>query len=162
MAGKLIPWDPVDYLHTKEDVRCYLEVVVDENSGDGRLIRAALGHIARALDTNRIKYETGITGEELRKELSEDGGPSFAAVSRITRLLGMKLKAEPAEDCPEPAIQIRTIPKEEAQAEIIDLFASGETLCYDDISDRLRLDLELVVEICQELEDTGVIPLDGL
>jgi hypothetical protein len=54
-------------------------------------------------------------------------------------------------------IEIREITKDEAKAEIIDLFATGETLYYSDISERLRIDLEVVVEICHQLQDEDVI-----
>lgn len=48
-------------------------------------------------------------------------------------------------------IELREVTKDEARAEIIDLFATGETLYYSDISERLRIDLEMVVDICHEL-----------
>ena len=54
-------------------------------------------------------------------------------------------------------IELREVTKDEARAEIIDLFAAGETLYYSDIADRLRLDLEMVVEICHKLQEEDVI-----
>ena len=61
---------------------------------------------------------------------------------------------------PERVILLRTISEEEAKAEIIGLFATGETLYYSDISERLRIDLPVVVEICRELEAAGAIGVD--
>ena len=43
------------------------------------------------------------------------------------------------------------------RAEIIDLFATGETFYYSDIFERLRIDFEMVIDICQELEREGAI-----
>ena len=60
----------------------------------------------------------------------------------------------------ETVIVLREITKEEAKAEIIDLFANEETLYYSDISERLRIDLEMVVEICRELKAEGAIRVD--
>ena len=60
----------------------------------------------------------------------------------------------------EKVIILREITKEEAKAEIIDLFATGETLYYSDVSDRLRIDLPVVVEICRELQAEGAIRVD--
>lgn len=60
----------------------------------------------------------------------------------------------------EQVIVLREITREEAKTEIIDIFASGETLYYSDISERLRIDLEVVVEICRELQAEGVIRVD--
>ena len=43
------------------------------------------------------------------------------------------------------------------QAEIIDLFATGETFYYSDIFERLRIDFEMVIDICHELQEEGAI-----
>ena len=56
-------------------------------------------------------------------------------------------------------IELREVTMDEARAEIVDLFATGETLYYSDIADRLRLDLEMVVEICNKLQEEDVIYL---
>ena len=64
------------------------------------------------------------------------------------------------EDSVEKVIVLREVTVEEARSEIIDLFASGETLYYSDISERLRIDLEMVVDICQELQQQGLIGVD--
>ncbi len=57
----------------------------------------------------------------------------------------------------EEVIELRDISKEEAKQEILATFQSGETLFYSDLAARLRLDLPLVVEVCQELEQEGEI-----
>ena len=57
-------------------------------------------------------------------------------------------------------IVLREITREEAKAEIVDLFAAGETLYYSDISERLRIDLEMTVTICRELMAEGAIRVD--
>jgi len=49
---------------------------------------------------------------------------------------------------------------EEATEEIRQLFSSGRTLYYSDIAEELRLDLELVVDICHELQESGEIGID--
>ena len=43
-------WDAAEHQRTKEDVRLYLEACVEEDPGDGSLIRAALNDAERALD----------------------------------------------------------------------------------------------------------------
>ena len=85
-------WDVTDYLRTEEDIRYYLEAAVDEDLGDGSLIRAALSDIARAQNMSQLAREVGMTREGLYKALSEKGNPSFATVLRITRALGMQLR----------------------------------------------------------------------
>ncbi len=60
----------------------------------------------------------------------------------------------------EKVIVLREITVEQARSEIIDLFATGETLYYSDISESLRIDLEMVVDICRELQQEGAIGVD--
>ena len=61
----------------------------------------------------------------------------------------------------EEVIVLRTVTREQAKEEIRGIFASGETLYYSDIAERLSIDLELVVEICEELETEGDIEVDA-
>lgn len=57
----------------------------------------------------------------------------------------------------ERAIILRAISKEEAEKEICNLFAKGGPLYYSDIAERLNLDLEMVVNVCNELQKRGEI-----
>lgn len=63
------------------------------------------------------------------------------------------------ENSVENVIDLREITREEAKDEIIDLFATGEILYYSDIAFRLQLDLEMVVDICHQLKEDGLIHL---
>ena len=81
-------------------------------------------------------------------------------LSHIAQSLGMKLTATAAEPPPEE-ICYRTVSKEEAQREILALLDEKPDLCYDDISDHLRIEMEMVVDICIELEDSGIIKTDA-
>ncbi len=92
MAETFTRWDVTEHLQTKEDVCLYLEAAVDEDPGDGSLVRAALNDIARARNMTHLAWEAGMTREGLYKALSENGNPSFTTVLRITRALGMKLR----------------------------------------------------------------------
>jgi probable addiction module antidote protein len=76
----------------KEDVRFYLEACAEEDPGDGSLICAALNDIARAQNMSLPARDIGMSREGLYKALSENGNPSFAAVMRIMRALGMQLR----------------------------------------------------------------------
>jgi hypothetical protein len=60
----------------------------------------------------------------------------------------------------EKTIILREVSKEEAEEEIRRLFSEGQILYYSDIAERLRLDLQLVVEICNELQSRGEIEVD--
>jgi Mn-dependent DtxR family transcriptional regulator len=54
-------------------------------------------------------------------------------------------------------IILRSISREQAKKEILDLFDTYEKLDYGDIAEKLRLDLEQVVEIVGELKKEGEV-----
>ena len=60
----------------------------------------------------------------------------------------------------EKVIVLREISREQARQEIQQLFSSGRTLYYSDIAEELGLDLELVVDVCRELQEEGEIGVD--
>ena len=51
-------WNVADHLRTEEDARLYLEAAFEEDLGDGRLIRAALGDIVHARDMCELAQGT--------------------------------------------------------------------------------------------------------
>ena len=61
----------------------------------------------------------------------------------------------------EKVIVLKEITREEAKGEIQQLFASGRTLYYSDIVKELKLDLETVVDICNELQESRQIEVDA-
>lgn len=56
-------------------------------------------------------------------------------------------------------IVLRAIPRAQAKDEVLDLFknATKGPLFYSDVAEQLNLDLELVAELCHELENEGQI-----
>jgi hypothetical protein len=69
--------------------------------------------------------------------------------------------AELAEAMPEvKVIVLRKIPYSEAKDEVRGLFESGRVLDYGNIAEELSLDLQMVVQICQELIEEGMIGAD--
>jgi probable addiction module antidote protein len=93
MKEKFTRWDPVDDLVTEEDQVLYLNACLEEDPGDGSLVRAALGDIARARGVTSVSRAAGISREGLYKALSTEGNPEFATVMRVLRALGFHLRA---------------------------------------------------------------------
>jgi probable addiction module antidote protein len=96
MAEKFTRWDAADYLKTEEDMVLYLDACLDEDPGDGSLIRAALNDVARAKGMSRLAKDTGITREGLYKALAPSGNPEFSTMLKVIKALGIKLHAVPA------------------------------------------------------------------
>lgn len=62
-----------------------------QEAGEGSLVRAALGDIARARDMSQLARDTGLAREGLYKALSPEGNPEFATVMKVIKALGLKL-----------------------------------------------------------------------
>lgn len=89
-------WDVAEHLRTEEDMQLYLDACLEEDAGDGRLINAALGDIARARGMTQLARDTGLTREGLYKALSSEGNPEFSTVLKVIRALGLKLTVKHA------------------------------------------------------------------
>jgi len=96
MAEKFTRWDAADYLDTEEDMALYLDACLDEDSGDGSLVRAALNDIARARGMTQLARDTGLTREGLYKALSATGNPEFSTMLKVIKALRIRLHAAPA------------------------------------------------------------------
>lgn len=93
---KLKKWDVVEQLKTDEDMALYLDACMEGDPGDGSLIRAALGDVARAKGMSQLARDTGLTREGLYKALSAEGNPEFSTIMKVMRALGVKLHVEAA------------------------------------------------------------------
>ncbi len=94
MAEKFSRYDTADYLKTEEDMALYLDACIEEDPGDGSLIRTALGSIARAKGMSQLARDTGISREGLYRALSAEGNPEFSTVMKVIRAIGIKLHAD--------------------------------------------------------------------
>jgi probable addiction module antidote protein len=95
--GASLPGDlDANNLRTEEQAVLFLEVWFEEAGDDAAFIAAALGEIARAHGMTEIANATGLTREGLYKTPSKDGNPSFAAILKVMKALGLKLKPEAA------------------------------------------------------------------
>lgn len=95
MTEKFIPWDAADYLKSDEDMALYLDACLEEDSGDGALVRAALNDVARAKGMTRLARDTGLTREGLYRALSTSGNPEFSTVLKVIKALGFALHTAP-------------------------------------------------------------------
>ena len=97
MSEEYRKFNAADYVKTEEDVRGLLSAAVDEDHGDGAVIRAALKHVARTQNMSALARDTGLNRGNLYEALSEDGNPTLATLLKVTRALGLRLRLEPVE-----------------------------------------------------------------
>ena len=93
MSEQFSRWDPVDQLQSEEDMAMYLDACLEEDQGDGSVVRAALNDIARAQGMTQLAKATGITREGLYKALSPTGNPEFSTILKVIKALKIKLHA---------------------------------------------------------------------
>lgn len=96
MGEQFSRYDTADYLENEEDMALYFEACLEDDPGDGSLVRVALGNIARARGMSQLARETGIARESLYRALSADGNPEFGTVMKVIKALGLKLHAQAA------------------------------------------------------------------
>ena len=98
MTEKFTRWDPVDHLQSAGDMALYLDACLDEDPGDGSVVRAALNDIARAQGMSQLARDTGLTREGLYRALSPTGNPEFSTILKVIKALKIKLHASAGSD----------------------------------------------------------------
>lgn len=89
MKVKTSPYNPLNYLETKEEINEYMNDAFMDN--DPQLFLIALGHLARKKGMTKIAKQTGLNRERLYKSLSGEGNPKFTTISKVSKALGCKL-----------------------------------------------------------------------
>ena len=97
MAEEYRKFDASDYMRTDQDLQGLLSAALDEDLGDGVVIRAVLKYVARTHNLSALARETGLNRGNLYQALSNDGNPTLATLLKITRALGLRLRLEPVE-----------------------------------------------------------------
>lgn len=78
-------------------------------------------------------------------------------MQRIELLEQRIIKSKESDANSEEVILLRSLSREQAKEEIMELLDKSDKLYYSDIAEALRLDLEQVVEIVKELEAEGKV-----
>ena len=86
-------YDAAEYLKSESEKLLYLEACFEEAGDDASYIASALGDIARAKGMSDIAAATGLTREGLYRTLSKDGNPSFSAILKVMKALGVEVEA---------------------------------------------------------------------
>ena len=86
-------YDTANYINTLDEAITYLNVVLED--GTAEELKLALGNIARSKGMTELAAATGITRQGLYKMLGPNGNPSFDAILKIFRALGLCPRVEP-------------------------------------------------------------------
>jgi len=92
------PFDAAKYLGSDEAIAEYISEALLTYDID--TITHAIGVAAKARGMSEIARQTGLSRESLYKALSGEGHPQFETISLVLQALGLRLRAEPADDSP--------------------------------------------------------------
>ena len=98
MSEEYRTFDAADYIEGEEDARGFLTAAMDEDPGNGAVIRAVLKHVARTQNMSALARDAGLNRGNLYSALSEDGNPTLATLLKVTSALGLRLRLEPVEE----------------------------------------------------------------
>ena len=134
----------------------------DAVSNSGGMPMTMWGEKARLLSGLLFASHSGILSssdllEQENMQLRNENITLKDAIRRIEERLTSIEASLPSEK----VLILRDISKEDAKNEIKRLFSSGNTLYYSDIAQKLGLDLELVIGICNDLQRRGEITIDA-
>lgn len=90
MSEKDREWDIVNYMDSTKDACGYLEACLQEEPGDGSLLRLALSDIVRAKEKGNFDLETGGNDVELLQALTNTGHLKPQCAIEIARTLGLQ------------------------------------------------------------------------
>lgn len=89
MGEKLTPFNPVDLLHSDEEIAEFLaEAYLDE---DPNVFILALGHVAKHVGMSKIAAETGLNRESLYKTFNGTVQPKWDTIHRLMRAMNVRL-----------------------------------------------------------------------
>ena len=81
-------FDIQDFLiNTENNPEAFFKACVEEDPGDGSVVRRALGELAKAKGMTRLAKETGLSRKSLYKAFRPEGSPKFETIFRISKAL---------------------------------------------------------------------------
>lgn len=83
-------------IHTEKDPKAFFKACIEEDPGDGSLVRRALGELAKAEGMTQLAKETGLSRQCLYKALSPEGSPKFETIFRISKALKLSAPTDRA------------------------------------------------------------------
>jgi len=159
-ATKAGPWSAriIDWLLAKPEEREKSIILGDSAGLTEEDIEKKVRRVKGSVQVERVIMTMPFGGSEPSDVLylMEENASLRREIEQIKQKLSELEERIPEEK----VIVLREISKEEAKEEIRQLFSSGRTLYYSDIAEELKLDLELVVDICHELQESGELRID--
>ena len=88
---KLLPFDAARYVKDDKAIAEYMTAVLETDDTD--LLLLALSDIARAKGMAQVAKDSGLGRESLYKALAPGAKPRFDTILKVTKALGVRLRA---------------------------------------------------------------------
>jgi probable addiction module antidote protein len=92
MKPQLAPFNPVDYLESKEEIAQYLNTAYQDD--DPKVFVIALGHVAKAKGLAQVAQKAGLNRENLYKVFSGKTKPQWATIQSVMKALDIHIRTE--------------------------------------------------------------------
>ena len=89
---KTKPFDISAHLQTEDNIRDFLDIMLEENGIEG--FQQALGHVAKAKGMTEIANKTNLSRSSLYKSLTNSASPSLDTIDKVIHALGLRLSIE--------------------------------------------------------------------
>jgi len=89
MKTEFREFDVAEYLDSEEMIAAYLQEVLAED--DPQAFIKAIGDVARARSMTEISRKTGLARQNLYRQFSAGGNPSFSTVRKVLEAIGVTL-----------------------------------------------------------------------
>lgn len=83
-------------INTEKDPKAFFKACIEEDPGDGSLVRRALGELAKAEGMTQLAKETGLSRQCLYKALSPERSPKFETIFRTSKALKLSAPTDRA------------------------------------------------------------------
>lgn len=74
-------------INTEKDSKAFFKACIEEDPGDGSLVRRALGELAKDRGVAQLAKETGLSRQNLYEAFCPEGYPKFETIFRISKAL---------------------------------------------------------------------------
>ena len=127
------------------------------NEAGQRAQEAGLAGVKAAETATAAATKAAVRAEKASNKAIKASEEVLKRIESLEKRLNSLEEAVPVE----AVVVLREISREDAKTEIVRLFKEGKVLYYSDIARKLCLDLEMVVNICEELQKQGEIAVDA-
>lgn len=95
---KVKKMDVDDFIRDDKSAAVFLNEMIKLDSGDGSMVRLAIGNIIKCHNVSEIAKTTCVSRASLYSAFNKDGNPSFDMVQKVLAAMGLGIQFVPLEN----------------------------------------------------------------